>query len=155
MKTLTLTQPWASLVAIGAKTVETRSWRTEYRGPIAIHAAKGFPREARDTCEYMPFVQELERPGIYSGSSALPRGAVVATAELVDVVSTERIYADISRGRWSRHVKGGMVMISDLEFDFGDFSEEPMRYAWLLANVVRLGVPIPAKGMLGLWEWSA
>lgn len=40
MKALSLTQPWASLVAVGAKRIETRSWRTSYRGPLAIHAAK-------------------------------------------------------------------------------------------------------------------
>lgn len=39
MKALTLWQPWASLVALGVKTVETRSWSTPYRGPLAIHAA--------------------------------------------------------------------------------------------------------------------
>lgn len=39
MRILTLTQPWASLIAIGAKTLETRSWRTGYRGPLAIHYA--------------------------------------------------------------------------------------------------------------------
>lgn len=39
MKALTLHQPWSSLVAIGVKTVETRSWGTTYRGPLAIHAA--------------------------------------------------------------------------------------------------------------------
>ena len=39
MKALTLHQPWASLIAIGAKKIETRSWATSYRGPLAIHAA--------------------------------------------------------------------------------------------------------------------
>ncbi len=42
MKALTLTQPWAHLVAVGAKRVETRSWPTPYRGPLAIHAAQGW-----------------------------------------------------------------------------------------------------------------
>jgi hypothetical protein len=41
MKVLSLTQPWATLAAIGAKKIETRSWSTAYRGPLAIHAAKG------------------------------------------------------------------------------------------------------------------
>ena len=50
MKVLTLTQPWATLVAIGAKRIETRSWSTKYRGPLAIHAAKGFPAWAKDMC---------------------------------------------------------------------------------------------------------
>ncbi len=40
MKAITIWQPWASLLACGAKQYETRSWATSYRGPIAIHAAK-------------------------------------------------------------------------------------------------------------------
>lgn len=40
---LTLTQPWATLVALGEKHYETRSWDTGYRGLVAIHAAKKFP----------------------------------------------------------------------------------------------------------------
>ena len=40
MKAISLHQPWASAVAIGIKTHETRSWRTNYLGPLAIHAAK-------------------------------------------------------------------------------------------------------------------
>lgn len=43
MKALSLHQPWASLVALGVKTIETRSWSTSYRGPLAIHAAKRTP----------------------------------------------------------------------------------------------------------------
>ena len=48
---LSLIQPWATLVAIGAKKVETRSWKTPYRGWLAIHASKAFPKDA-----------QLERP---------------------------------------------------------------------------------------------
>lgn len=43
MRALTLHQPWATLVAIGAKRVETRSWATTYRGPVAIHAGRHRP----------------------------------------------------------------------------------------------------------------
>ncbi len=39
MKALSLRQPWASLIADGHKTIETRTWRTHYRGPLAIHAS--------------------------------------------------------------------------------------------------------------------
>lgn len=42
MKVLTLHQPWASLIALGVKTIETRSWTTSYRGPLAIHAGASF-----------------------------------------------------------------------------------------------------------------
>jgi hypothetical protein len=43
-----MTQPWATLVALGATQYETRGWRPRYRGPIAIHAAKGFPLVAKE-----------------------------------------------------------------------------------------------------------
>lgn len=43
MKALTVRQPWASLIALGVKTVETRSWSTKYRGPLAIHAGMTRP----------------------------------------------------------------------------------------------------------------
>lgn len=39
-KTITLWQPYATLVATGIKQYETRSWPTNYRGPLLIHAAK-------------------------------------------------------------------------------------------------------------------
>lgn len=40
MKALTLRQPWASLIAQGKKTIETRTWYTHYRGPLLIAASK-------------------------------------------------------------------------------------------------------------------
>lgn len=41
MKALSIKQPWASLVAAGHKTVECRTWRTNYRGPLLICASQG------------------------------------------------------------------------------------------------------------------
>ncbi len=46
MKTITLKQPWASLVANGYKKYEFRSWKTKYRGDILIHAGKGIDKDA-------------------------------------------------------------------------------------------------------------
>ena len=40
MKTLTVKQPWATLLVCGKKTIETRPWKTKYRGTVAIHAGK-------------------------------------------------------------------------------------------------------------------
>ena len=53
IKAITLLQPYAALVAIGAKTIETRSWYTPYRGPLAIHAGKG--RDFLYLCQSEPF----------------------------------------------------------------------------------------------------
>lgn len=51
MNALTLMQPWATLVAIGAKRIETRSWATRYRGPSAIHAARTDGRSLKKDTE--------------------------------------------------------------------------------------------------------
>ncbi|HET8777953.1 MAG TPA: hypothetical protein VFN76_09870 [Candidatus Limnocylindria bacterium] len=77
MKALSLTQPWASLVAIGAKTIETRNWTTAHRGPVAIHAAKGFPEGARYICHDEPFGSTLRSAGILRMGD-LPLGAIIA-----------------------------------------------------------------------------
>jgi hypothetical protein len=125
MKALTLTQPWATLVAIGAKQIETRSWRTFYRGPLAIHAAKSLPA--------WQFRDVLEAHGI-NGFMELPLGAVIATCSLVEC---ERITP-------------GNIPAAP-EVDFGDYTIG--RWAWHLSDVKALIEPVPVRGSLGLWEW--
>lgn len=39
-KCLSVRQPWASLIANGQKSIEVRSWSTNYRGPLVICASK-------------------------------------------------------------------------------------------------------------------
>ncbi|TWH47470.1 ASCH domain-containing protein [Sporomusa sp. KB1] len=48
MKAITILQPWASLLACGAKQIETRSWPAKYRGPIAIHTGKTWTMFTRE-----------------------------------------------------------------------------------------------------------
>lgn len=142
MKALTLTQPWATLIAIGAKTIETRGWNTSYRGPVAIHAAKGFPLGARETCHDLPFGPVL-RAAEYTDESELPRGAVIALAELADVFRFDhRTWFEVE-GRAQR----GELPLH--ESDFGDFGED--RYGFVLANVRPLKRPLYVRGMLALW----
>ena len=67
-KALTIAQPWATLVAIGAKQIETRSWQTNYRGDIAIHAGKGLVASGGrsgliELCNTMHFRQALYKGG--------------------------------------------------------------------------------------------
>ena len=153
MKAITLWQPWASLIACGAKKYETRSWATRYRGPIAIHAAKRDPVN-------LPYHIQVEINPIllehYSLWKDLPRGAVVATAELVQCWEM----TDIGRvvdGSTAAHIVGGIYggkadIISGKEILFGDW--RPGRFAWELANVQMLPEPMPAKGRQGLWNWE-
>ncbi|GIK37898.1 MAG: hypothetical protein BroJett011_17310 [Chloroflexota bacterium] len=77
MRCLTLTQSWAALVTLGAKQIETRSWSTRYRGPLAIHAGQGYGRWSRSyltgLCQSEPFRQVLDWAG-YSHFDELSRG---------------------------------------------------------------------------------
>jgi hypothetical protein len=58
---LFLTEPWASLVALGEKRTETRSRHTPYRGPLAIHAAKSLPGWAADSVRSPGPIQDALR----------------------------------------------------------------------------------------------
>ena len=131
---MTLTQPWATLVAIGAKKIETRSWPTRYRGPLAIHAAKAFPSEAWHFCFDWDCLGPFYKNGI-KGPEELPRGAVLAVCRLVDCIPTSDVIGRIYKTAEER---------------LGDYS--PGRWAWLLEDVRRLDAPVPAKGRLGLWD---
>ena len=137
MKAITLTQPWATLVALGHKRIETRSWKTSYRGPLAIHAAKGFPGSAMSKCNLPFFYGRLHSSGILV---ELPKGSVVATCNLVDCVRTEELSV---YSPWA---------LTEEERAFGDYFRG--RWAWILDEVKPLPAPVPAKGKLSLWEWS-
>lgn len=167
MKALTLYQPWASLVAIGAKRIETRSWNTKYRGPLAIHVSK---RKEIDHLKWWsePWASALQgtlvkidtipvhlnKLGI-SGTryeiikENLHYGCVIATCELIHVT---RVPSDA----WLNNLTEigyslSSWKISEQELAFGDFSAG--RYLWLLNNVKMLPEPVAARGAMGLWEW--
>lgn len=148
MKALSLWQPWASLVALGLKRVETRIWSTPYRGPIAIHSTAGVPVAWLGSSRYTKaFVDNLPiewrtlvasdlRMGMSKLCRTLPRGFILCTANLVDVRETADVVHDLS----------------DAERAFGNYEEG--RYAWFLDNIKRFEHPIPAKGNRKLWNWE-
>lgn len=132
LKCLTLTQPWASLVAFGAKRIETRSWSTDYRGPLAIHAAKTWTLDDRQTCLLTPFRQVLTEHGI-THTNQLPLGAIVAVANLVACAQ----------------VTDALNTLPNPERAFGNYAVG--RYMWMLTDVRPLPQPLPCRGSLGLW----
>ncbi len=136
MKALTLTQPWASLVAIGAKRIETRSWSTSYRGELAIHAAKGFPRDAQD------FSRCIRLSVLFGPHYEYPRGAVIATCRLMACVRTEEL---LSKPPYASDM-------TEQEQLFGNY--EPGRFGWMLSDIRQMAQPEFTKGALGLWEWT-
>lgn len=150
MKALSLTQPYATLIAIGAKRIETRDWGPSYRGPLAIHAAKGFASlpggNLTDFCLNEPFVSALFADGVrqLAPGQDLPLGAVVAVATLASCIRLidQATVAEVLRRSEARH-----------ERDFGDYALG--RVAWVLRDVIALPEPIPVRGYPGLWEWDA
>lgn len=157
MKALTLTQPYASLVIWEEKWLETRSWSTTYRGPLAIHAAKAIPSDLmermKDECLNSRgwFWDAFKRNWI-AYPTALPRGAVLGTVELVNCVPVERVHVVRTMDLQRTEIHHGEYLAGYQDEAFGDFS--PGRYAWVLGNPVRFEQPIPARGALGLWEWQ-
>lgn len=146
MKGLTLTQPWATLIALGAKRIETRSWQTSYRGELAIHAGKGlgeFDSEAElwIRCLTDPFRAALTAGG-YANPGHLPRGKIVA------VVNLDSIWRLMAGG-----IEGFSPQPPANELAFGNYA--PGRFGFLLTDSRPLPEPIPCRGALSLWEVPA
>ncbi|KIV56204.1 ASCH domain-containing protein [Aneurinibacillus migulanus] len=138
MKVISIIQPWATLIALGEKKFETRSWSTKYRGELAIHSSKKIDKSI---CRQEPFRSVLAKHG-YTESN-LPIGVILATCQLVDCFKVTRDFGE------SANLAGRYPVIGN-EYRFGDYSEG--RFAWELLNIQKLDEPIPAKGKLNLWE---
>lgn len=158
MNVISLSPPYGSLIALLLKRIETRSWMTRYRGPLAIHQTqapgpKGTTEAALwDLCLSEPFKSALASKGVLSPAQ-LPRGKIVAVVTLHDCRPTTEEAAPHKLG-WSGYV-GDRLAYWDLcerERAFGDYS--PHRWAWLLADVRPLAEPIAARGMPGLWQYA-
>jgi hypothetical protein len=138
MKALTMWQPHASLLALGVRTIETRSWGTDYRGPLVIHAAVRWNAQtAAETNEAARLMHSLAVPltGLGHAFAAIEYrktlGCVLAIADLVDCRPIpEREGTDLDR------LLGG--------FGRG-------RIGWFLERP-RLVVPARRTGAQGLWE---
>lgn len=156
MKAVSLWQPWATAIALGAKRFETRSWGTRYRGPLAIHAAKRCNKDEIEDFLLLPGFSAALAPiaecrtilGRERLRRALPFGAIVATCELADCIPTVLLdAADLDKPRrWASRRDAGTWT----ERQMGDFRTG--RVAWRLENVRKLDKPIPWRGAQGLFE---
>lgn len=144
MKALSLSQPYATLISLGAKVVESRDWGTGWRGLLAIHASKRMPPEAKAFATYDLSARSVLDEHGYGITRALPLGAIVAVVRLVDVRGTG---SDASRpAPW-------IARLSDQERAFGNYG--PRRFGWFLEDVIPMAAAIPCQGSLGLWEIPA
>jgi activating signal cointegrator 1 len=137
MKAISLWQPWASAIALGLKQIETRHWLTYYGGPIAIHAAQRWTEDQlfalERLCNQFPIARAQFDALLKKNGGQLPRGAIVAIAEMEDCVLTHAISP-----------------LTEMERAWGDYSAG--RYGWILRNVRPLETPIPMCGRQGLFN---
>jgi hypothetical protein len=143
VKALPLWQPWASLVAVEAKRIETRHWPAPQRligQRIAIHATK--TEREMWIVGTTPFAERLmaalDAGTLVEVDGKLPLGAVIATA-VID--------------RCSRMTPESIAALRECDPDehaFGHY--EPGRFAWVLRDVERLVVPVPFRGSQGIFD---
>ncbi len=145
MNAISLHQPWASAIAVGLKTIETRGWpapRSAIGQPLAIAAAKKDTAKLRQWwmthVRAQPAVYEyFARAGMEDWDD-LPKGKVVCMAILRDCVSTN-------------DAPPADIMPCPTDEMLGDFSAN--RFAWFLANIVPLPAPVPIIGRQGIFSW--
>lgn len=125
VKALTIREPWASLIVNGYKEYEFRSWKTNYRGKILIHAGIGSDKEYLDRFkEY-----DLE----------YGKGEIIGEAELVDCIKVSDEFQKVLNNK-NRLVYGS--------------NNYDQKYAWKLINIKKYDKRIPVKGKLSLWEYD-
>ena len=126
MKVLSIKEPFATLIKDGVKIYETRSWKTNYRGEIYIHASLSLSKSER-----------VESANKYLKSEIKP-GFILCKCELVDCIPMTDEFIKYINEETS-------------EYYYGLYSEG--RYAWKLKVLEVLDEPIPAKGKLGIWNY--
>ena len=124
MKVLTIKQPWASLIVNKYKIYEFRSWKTNYRGKILIHAGLSTDKI------YLKYFKDYNLEYI--------NGAIIGEAEIVDCILVDNKF------------NGILKEINSLVYhhDYNGL------YAWKLENIKLYKNPIYLKGKLGLWNFN-
>jgi hypothetical protein len=172
MKLISLWQPWATAMALNVKCNETRSWRTSYRGWLAIQASKGglSKTELRELCRHPEFMKALGWEHSMLPLSALcetlPFGQIIAVVKLTDCVPMD-LCGECDGCGWSeggsalqtlcRNCAGGGIVprghsLSERERAFGSY--EIGRFAWITEDCFRLPKPIPFRAKQGMNDLS-
>ena len=149
MRAISLWQPWAQLVAIGAKRIETRHWPTNIRGTIAIHAAKKWNRELRELSMEQPFRDALYPGNAITWACAPALGAIVAVAELYTCAPI--VHPGGAVGARQSVLDPLALRPEEKAFGNYDLSAGP-RFAWGLRNAQALAEPIPFTGRQGFFD---
>jgi hypothetical protein len=137
MKTITIKQPFAYLICSGIKDVENRTWKTNFRGRVLIHATAKFDKnfakcEALDMFFTEEQIKQIDNysSNVLCGSKytddSLHTSAIIGSVEIVDCVKNHPSI-------WA---------IQDM-------------YHWILSNPILFVNPVKnIKGKLSFWDFN-
>lgn len=148
MKAISIKQPWASLIAHGIKDIENRTWKTNYRGKVYIHASA---KQAGSYDELLNDLQKIEFKEKYDRVTLRKQhhfSAIIGEVDIVDcVINHPSIWAEKS-DNYGRFFRNGVPAY------VGKKENKPI-YNWVLANPVIYEKPIlNVKGKLSFWEFE-
>lgn len=127
MKVLTIKQPFATLIAMGIKEYEFRTWKTNYRGELLIHAGKGIDKKAMKKYEHL----NLEYPS----------GAIIAKVNITDC-----LYID-------NDVRAMLKQLNPVVYERIIKDKSWEGYGFRLENIKKIK-PVKVNGKLGLWNYE-
>ena len=131
MKVLSIKEPFATLIKNQKKYIETRSWKTNYRGEIYIHAS--LTKIGSSINERIELIKLI-------GNDAMNYGNIICKCQLVDCIEMTEEYINKIKNEEPQ------------EFICGNYAQG--RYAWILKDIEPLANSIPAKGQLGIWNYE-
>lgn len=130
MKVLSIIEPYATLICEKKKHIETRSWKTNYRGELYIHSSiSEIPNKWKDNKDVMNLVD----------NKSFNYGNIICKCNLVDCVYMDNDFID------------DLKINNYQEYICGDYKIG--RYAWILEDIEVLSIPINAKGQLNIWNY--
>lgn len=129
MKVISIKEPFATFIKDGYKKIETRSWKTNYRGELLIHASgKNIAKEFLTNEYVVSLTNKLN----------MNYGNIICRGNLVDCVYMDEDFLKLMKK-------------NEKEFNLGLY--ELGRYAWIFEDVEPI-YPIPAKGKLNIWNYE-
>ena len=130
MRVLSLREPYASLIKEKIKTIETRSFKTNYRGALYIHASKA-KINLKD--------ERVKEAYNLLKNKELNYGYIILKCNLVDCIYMDKKYIEKIKQNKKEYLTG---------------LYEEGRYAWILEDIEPLDENIPAQGKLNIWHYE-
>ena len=134
-KAISIIQPWASVIVFCGKTFENRTWKTNYRGPIAIHASSKTRTE------------DLGLKVKHTKSKS--------KAAVLDLIKKNQRQFEIAHDTpeiINSHIIA-IGMLTDCLEESDSVWHTPEYWGFKLEYVIPIK-PVPMKGKLGVWDCS-